>query len=252
MQHIHDQIIAGIKEYFKKANIQKAVIGLSGGIDSSLTLKLAVDALGAENITGLLMPENGISADQNNFHAKALAEFFGVKTYSVPINKFTIDYGLLPWKPSARAQMNTKARIRMILLYHYANTFNCLVLGTSNKSEIMLGYGTKYGDFAADIEVIADLYKEEVWNLSKFLGLPDEIIEKKPSAELFAGQTDEEELGANYHEIDQVLKKCETGIEGLLDRGMHPGLIHGILRRIEENKHKTTAPHMIKLLTPNS
>ena len=247
MQHIHDQLTSGIRDYFKKSNVQKAVIGLSGGIDSSLTLKLAVDALGAENITGLLMPETGLTAEQNIFHAKALAEFFGVKIFTVPINKFLIDFNLLPWKPSPRAQMNTKSRIRMLLLYHYANTFNCLVLGTSNKSEVMLGYGTKYGDFAADIEVIADLYKEDVWNLSKFLELPDEIISKKPTAELMPGQTDEDELGANYHELDQILKKYEMGVEGLLDRGMHPGLIHGVIRRIEENKHKTLPPHVIKI-----
>lgn len=247
MKKIHEQIIKGLQKYFRESGFENAVIGLSGGIDSSLTLKLAVDALGAEHVTGLIMPENGISSDENTYHAKGLAEFFGVKTFTIPINKFLIDFGLLPWKGNHLAAMNTKARIRMILLYHYANTHHCLVLGTSNKSEIMLGYGTKFGDFAADIEVIGSLYKEDVYKLARYLELPDEIIQKKPTAELASGQTDEQELGASYHELDQILKKYTMGIEGLLERGMHPGLVHGVIRRIGQNKHKTSPAPVIKV-----
>lgn len=247
MKKIHDQIVKGIQKYFRESGYENAVIGLSGGIDSSLTLKLAVDALGAEHVTGLLMPENGISSDENTYHAKALAEFFNIKTFIVTINKFLIDFGLLPWRANKLAAMNIKARIRMLLLYHYANTHYCLVLGTSNKSEIMLGYGTKFGDFASDIEVIGSLYKEDVYRLARYLEIPDEIINKKPTAELTPGQTDEEELGASYHELDQILKKYTMGVEGLLERGMHPGLVHGIIRRIEQNKHKTTPAPIIKV-----
>lgn len=244
---IYDQLIKGIKKYFKETGFQDGVIGLSGGIDSSLTLKIAVDALGADHITGLMMPETGLTQEENLYHAKMLADFWGIKHYTIPINRFLLDFSLLPWKSSARAQMNTKARIRMLLLYHYANTHNCLVLGTSNKSEIMLGYGTKYGDFAADIEVIGNLYKEDVFTLARNLELPDEIINKKPTAELSAGQTDEQELGASYHELDQILKRYTLGAEGLLERGINPGLIHGVIRRMKENKHKTTIPYAIKI-----
>ena len=246
-EKIHAQLVKGLQKFFKKTGFQKAVIGLSGGIDSALTLKIAVDALGGENITGLIMPETGLTKDENTYHARTLADFFKVKHYTIPINKFLLDFGLLPWKGSERAHMNTKARIRMILLYHFANTFNTLVLGTSNKSEIMLGYGTKYGDFAADVEIIAELFKEEVYQLSKYLELPDEFIQKPPSAELSHNQTDENELGAGYHEIDQILKRYTMGKEALLERGMNPGLINGIIQRIEENRHKTELPEILKI-----
>lgn len=247
LAQIYEQLVSGLQEYFKKNNFTKAVIGVSGGIDSALTLKIAVDALGAENVTGLLMPEKGISSEENIFHAKTLCGFLGVKYHLIQINKFTMDFGILPWKGNTVAQMNLKPRVRMTLLYHYANTFNALVLGTSNKSEVLLGYGTKFGDFAADIEVIADLYKDDVYAVSRYIGLPDELIEKKPSAELAAGQTDESELGATYNELDPILRQHELGFEKLLEKGMNPGTLNRTLRRIEDNRHKTSPIPMIKI-----
>lgn len=247
MEHTYKKLVKGIQNYFTQHGKKHAVIGLSGGIDSCVTFKLAIDALGAENITVLLMPEMGVTREENMMHAKGLCEFFGVKYHTISINKFLLDYGTLNWKPSAVAMMNTKARIRMTILYNFANTAGGLVLGTSNKTEILLGYGTKHGDFAADIEVIGDLYKEDVYKLAEFLQMPQEIIDKAPSADLSVGQTDEEDLGATYHDIDQVLKKRQQGADYLIEHGMKVGVINMVLRRIEENKHKTEPTHVIKV-----
>ena len=160
LQNIYDQLIRGIKKYFKKAGYHRAVIGVSGGVDSSLTLKLGVDALDAENITAISMPELGVSSQENIDHAKALCHALNVKFFYQPLNQFLTDFHHLSWDPNKLATQNSKARMRAVLLYNYANTAEALVLGTSNKSETLLGYGTKYGDLAADIEVIGDLYKE--------------------------------------------------------------------------------------------
>ena len=239
------QITDGIKLYFQEQNFKKGVLGLSGGVDSALTLKLAVDALGAENITVLIMPELGLTKQENIDHAKALAAYFGVMAHYQPINTFLADYRLTAWKPNSLALMNAKARVRMTLLYSYANSENALVLGTSNRSELLLGYGTKFGDMACDLEVIGALYKTEVIALADYLGLPPEITHKTPSAELTDGQTDEEELGAPYQEMDKVLMKLNLGTEGCVEHGMPPPLVHKIFKRTEKNKHKTEMPFVI-------
>lgn len=247
MHNIYTKIIAGIHKYFKQAKTDYAVIGVSGGIDSALSLKLTVDALGPEKVTALLLPEKGISSDENIAHSKTLCQFLKVEHYTININKFTTDYLSLPWQPNDLAQINNKARIRMVILYNFANTRNALVIGTSNKTELALGYFTKYGDGAADIEVIGDLYKEDVYALAEHVGLPQEFLNKTPSAELYQGQTDEEELGLSYKEIDIVLKKMEEGLtkDDMINKGINPNSVHKIFRLCEINKHKTSTPFII-------
>jgi len=247
MEKIHKQLISGLRKYFKGSGAARAVIGISGGVDSSLTLKLGVDALGAENVTAISMPENGISSTENSIHAKTLAEAMGVEFFTVPINQFLIPFNVTPWKSTSLASQNLKARIRMALLYHYANCKNALVLGTSNKSELLLGYGTKYGDLACDIEVLGDLYKEDVFALAGFVGLPPEIINKKPSAELYPDQTDEADLGGSYSEIDPILHRLDLGMDKLIEHGMNAMLVHGVFGRYEKNRHKSVAPPIIKV-----
>lgn len=258
MEKKYKKIVKELEKFFTKNNFEKAVVGLSGGIDSSLVLKLAVDALGAENVTGILLPETGLTKEENIKHAKGLADFFGVKTYTAPINSALVPFNTAPWQPSKLAQINTKARVRMTFLYNFANTHRACVLGTSNKSEILLGYGTKYGDAAADIYVIGDLFKTEVWQMAELLGLPDEIIRKVPSAELSHGQTDEGELGASYQQLDKVLKaltkecadlddgkEIKRALEVLVDKGMDSLLVRKIVKLVEENRHKSKTPATI-------
>ena len=247
LDHVYETLKNGLKIFFDKHNFKQAVIGVSGGVDSALTLKIAVDALGAENVTALIMPEIGLTSQKNIDHAKILCEFLGVTIHYQPVNPLLADFSHLQWEQNRTAQMNLKARIRAVLLYNFANSHNALVLGTSNKSELLLGYGTKYGDLAADIEVIANLLKTEVIKLADHVGLPPEIVYKTPTAELAAGQTDEGELGATYKELDQVLEKLDLGIEGCIARGMSAGLVNMVFKRVRENKHKTEMPFVIKL-----
>lgn len=249
MHNTYTKIIAGIHKYFKESKIENAIIGVSGGIDSALSLKLTVDALGEQHVTALLMPEKGISSEENTMHAKTLCQFLKVDHYVIAINKFLTDFLALPWKPNELAQINTKARIRMTIIYNFANTKNALVVGTSNKTELLLGYGTKFGDLAADIEILGDLYKEEVYKLAEHVGLPNEFIEKQPSAELYQGQTDEEELGMTYKEIDTILKQMMVGLskDDLINKGLNPNTVHKIFRLVELNRHKTVPAHLIKV-----
>ncbi len=249
METIYERIVSEIRNYFKKSGFEKAVIGVSGGVDSALTLKLAVDALGHENVTGIMMPEKGISMEENHLHARTLCEFLKVDHHTIAINKFLTDFLALPWKPNQLAQINIKARVRMVVLYNFANTRNALVVGTSNKTELALGYGTKYGDLAADLEVIGDLFKEEVYKLASYVGLPDEFLTKAPSAELYSGQTDEEELGMTYKEIDTILKQIEQGLgkDDLINKGINPNSVHKIFRLFEINKHKLSSPYLIRV-----
>lgn len=248
MHNIYTKIIAEIQKFMKTTGIERVVIGVSGGIDSALCLKLLVDALGPSKVTALMMPEKGVTSEENTRHAKTLCEFLKVERFTIPINKFLMEMIVLPWKTNELAEMNAKARVRMMILYCFANTKNAIVVGTSNKTELALGYGTKYGDLGVDIDIIGDLLKEDVYKLSEHLGLPDEFLKKQPSAELYKGQTDEAELGMSYKEIDSVLKQIERGVskDDIIGKGMNPNTVHKIFRLIELNKHKLTPPNIIK------
>lgn len=245
LEDIYAKLVLGLRGYFYKHHMKHGVLGLSGGVDSSLTLKIAVDALGGDNVTALLMPELGLTKQENIEHSKMLCEFLGVTYFYQPINNFLTDFRTVPWKGNKMAGMNTKARIRAVLLYHFANSENALVLGTSNKSEMLLGYGTKYGDMAADLEVIGDLYKTEVVKLADYAGLPLEIVNKTPSAELAAEQTDEAELGATYADLDKVLAKRDLGPEGCVAHGLPVTVVQLVFRRMQDNRHKTELPFVI-------
>lgn len=256
---ISKKIISGIKDYFSRHNFSKAVIGLSGGIDSSVTAFLSARALGNENVTAILMPEEGLTSESSVNDALEVTNILKINHYKIPINNFinnfhSIDKNQLI-KPTIKnnfndknnelAIANAKARIRMSILYYFANTHNALVVGTSNKSEIALGYATKYGDAASDILPLGDLWKTQVIELAQHLGVPEKIINKKPTAELVAGVTDESELGAPYEVLDKILKLyCENKAskEEIIAKGFDKELVENVFRRMKVNEHKGKMP----------
>ncbi|MBI2659810.1 NAD+ synthase [Candidatus Woesearchaeota archaeon] len=251
-KEIYHALLLGIRDYFKKNNFKKAVIGLSGGLDSSVATSLVVKALGKQNVTAILMPDIGTTSKESMKNAKMLAKKLGIKHHSVEINNFVRFFENLSkkmhYKNRAYSISNAKARTRMMILYYFANLENALVIGTSDKSEIALGYTTKYGDNAADILVIGDLWKTEVIELGRFLGIPEPILRKKPSAELVKGLTAEKELGASYPILDKILKMyIEDGLSPDQITGFDRKLVNKAVDRIRLNEHKRRSAMLIRV-----
>lgn len=235
-------------KFFKTTGAKGAVLGLSGGIDSALTVYILKDAIGADKITALIMPDEKVTSKDSTNDALEIAGKLGVKSIVVPIGKM-LDNFSFPWKQEANsaAAANIKARVRMIVLYNYANSNNCLVAGTSNRTEIVTGYFTKYGDGAADFLPIASLLKTEVGETARELGVYEKIINKVPSAELWKGQTDEGELGASYAEIDELIRTIidkKENIDKIYDK-IPKERANALLGRIKENVHKSKMPKII-------
>src|SRR3989344_9102370 len=244
IENIYKKIISGVKEYFNKSSSKKAVIGLSGGIDSSVCARLVADAIGKENVHGLIMPVMGLSSQENVADAVELCKLIGMNYSVIHINRFLEGVEDLEWGQSKIAKMNSTSRIRAVLLYNYSNTHNALVIGTSKKTEILLGYFTKYGDGAVDIEVIGELFKTDERELARFVGIPEKIINKTPTAELYHGQTDEEELGLSYDELDKILKLHVDGrnVNEIVDKGFDRKTVENVINRVNANEHKRNVP----------
>lgn len=244
------KLVDGIKLFFSEASKKKAVLGLSGGIDSSLVCVLLAKALGPKNVTGLIMPFRGISSAQNVSDAKKLAESLGVKAIVQEITPFMRPFSKTRWKQSKTAKTNLMPRIRAVLLYNYANSNDCLVVGTGNRTEIALGYFTKYGDGASDFFPIGGLWKTQVFELAAELEVPKQIVSKIPTAELWKGQSDEKELGLTYKEMDAILSRLfdegkspkELEQEGFLGQN-----IQRLVERMTQNSHKQKAPPSLKV-----
>ncbi len=253
-KEVYNALILGIRDYFKKNNFQKAVIGLSGGLDSSVAASLVVKALGSRNATAVLMPDLGITSKQSIDDAKKLVKKLRIKHYILSINEFVQYFNninkKLKFRKDIYAIANVKARTRMMLLYYIANMENALVIGTSDKSEIALGYTTKYGDNAADILVIGDLWKTEVIEMGKFLKIPASILNKKPSAELILGQTAEKELGAPYKVLDGILKmyiEQDLSVDKIISKGFNKKIVKNVVGRIRTNEHKRRSAMLIRV-----
>jgi NAD+ synthase len=199
------KILTGfIKSEITRAGFSRAVVGLSGGIDSALSCVLAAEALGPENVLAVRMPHKSSSPDSLE-HANLVIEKFWVQSETVEITDM-VD-ALISRDPemSKTRKGNIMARARMIVLYDRSETFKGLVVGTGNKTELLLGYTTLWGDSASALNPLGDLYKTQIRQLSRAMGIPNEIIDKPPSADLWSGQTDEGELGFTYEEVDRLL-----------------------------------------------
>lgn len=244
-EEITNKLVEFIKNKVNEANANGVVVGLSGGIDSSLVAKLCVKAIGNDKVFGIIMPEKN-SNPKDKEHGELIAKHLNINYMVSDITSILESFGAGGYIPTKQfnkvSDGNLKPRIRMCILYYYANENNYLVGGTSNKSEIYMGYGTKYGDLGSDFLLIGDLFKTEVRGLSKYLGIPEEIINKAPSAGLWEGQTDEEELGISYELLDKVLYLIEQNKskdEILKEINISEDKLNNIFIKIEKNKHKS-------------
>ncbi len=252
---IHDALILGIRDYFEKMNLKKAILGLSGGIDSAVVAALATEALGANNVRCLLMPSQ-FSSDHSVNDARLLAERLGIQYDIIPVQPMYDAYiqTLAPHYfglPFNIAEENLQARVRGTLLMAFSNKFGNILLNTSNKSEMAVGYGTLYGDMCGGISVIGDVYKMEVYDLARYINRDTEIIpintiEKAPSAELRPNQKDSDSL-PDYDVLDKILYQYiekRQGPKEILEMGFDEKLVNRVLRlvNISEFKREQTAP----------
>lgn len=243
-----ERISGWIKNKVDEADAKGVVLGLSGGLDSSVTAVLCKKALG-ENVLGLIVPCH--SDPQDLRHAKLVADKFKIKTQTIDLTETydTIVKNLPSGNKTSLA--NIKPRLRMLTLYYFANLRKYLVVGTGNKSELKVGYFTRYGDGGVDLLPIGDLYKTQIIKLACKLGIPKEIIEKSPSAGLWLHQRDEDELGVKYHELDTILHYLlELGTEPkdvVNKSGLSYKKVKRVLSLMRKNRFKLKMPEVCRL-----
>jgi len=232
-----------------RAGFSRAVVGLSGGLDSALSCFLAAEALGPENVLAVRMPYQASSPD-SLAHAALVVAQTGVRELTVPITPMAEPFlAAIPADQSVR-RGNVLARLRMIVLYDRSADFQGLVVGTGNKTEILLGYTTLYGDSACALNPLGDLYKTQVRQLARAIGVPEVIVAKPPSADLWAGQTDEGELGFTYERVDQLLLLLVDGRhspESCVEAGFDRAFVQAVLERVRRNQFKRVLPPIAKL-----
>jgi len=244
------KILTGfIKSEITRAGFSRAVIGLSGGIDSALSCTLAAEALGPENVLAVRMPYR-TSSPESLAHAQLLIDKLGIESLTFEITG-VVDPLLETVPIDARVRRgNIMARARMIVLYDQSEAFKGLVVGTGNKTELLLGYTTLWGDSASALNPIGDLYKTQVRQLSHALGIPEEIIGKPPSADLWTGQTDEAELGFTYEEVDKLLYLLvdqRYSPEECVDAGFEKTFVKRVTARVRWAQFKRMLPPIAKV-----
>jgi NAD+ synthase len=242
-------LVGFVADEVRKVGVGKAVLGLSGGIDSAVVAFIAAEALGPENVHAVCMPYK-TSNPESEAHARLVAQACGVNFSVVPITPMVDAYfEMFPDADNMR-RGNKMARERMTILFDHSAQLSALVLGTSNKTELLLGYGTLYGDMASALNPIGDLYKSHVWQLSEAMGVPREVIIKQPSADLWAGQTDEQELGFTYRQVDELLYRMvdlRLTREELIDACFAGEFIDTIYKKVQNSHFKRRLPVIAKV-----
>lgn len=246
-------IVAFIRSQLRQAGFERLVIGLSGGVDSSAVAYLAARAIGADNLLAIRMPYR-TSSEASETDALRVVDDLGCRTERVEITPMVEPMLELVSDDDPKAlnvrRGNVMARQRMIVLYDRSAAFDALVIGTSNKTEALLGYGTLFGDMAAALQPIGDLYKSQLRAVATELGVPAEIVAKPPSADLWPGQTDEGELGRTYEDLDRALYALvdrRWTIDRCVDAGMARDLVEWVERRVAQMEFKRQLPPVAKL-----
>jgi NAD+ synthase len=247
-----DRIMESIAMMVEQSNMSGAIVGISGGVDSALIATLASRVV---DVYGLILPDTTTTDPEDVIHARELAESLGIDYEIIDISSIVREFyrarPKLGPKECKIAYANIKPRVRMIMDYFAANLDGRVVLGTGNKTEILLGYYTKYGDGGVDILPIGDLYKTRVWQLARHVGVPEKIVKKPPSAGLWKGQTDEGELGVTYKEIDAVLYgtfDLGLGLDELIkETGVDEKTIEKLLMKVKNSEHKRNMPPIVSM-----
>mgnify|MGYP000454074415 CR=1 FL=1 len=245
MGKVAEHIKNFILNFVEDSGANGVVVGVSGGVDSATVAFLCAEALGSDRVLALIMPERGVTPTEDVEDAKEVCRIKGIDYKVIEINPFLEPFLSTFRDSESIAAANIKPRVRMILNYYHANKTNRLVAGTGNRSELMVGYFTKYGDGGVDFLPIGDLYKTEVLELARHLGVPERIVTKKPSARLWSGQTDEGEMGISYSELDAVLKALDKGmgVEQIsTSTGVSPEKVKKVLKMVDESRHKREMP----------
>ncbi len=242
-------LTAFIADEVRKIGFKKVVLGLSGGIDSALTAYLAARALGPENVHAVLMPYRTSSADSRE-DAMAVVDDLSIPHNVEEITPMVEGYLASHQDADAMRRGNFMARQRMIVLYDYSAALGGLVIGTSNKTEYLLGYTTLWGDSACALTPLGDLFKTQVRQLSRHLGVPDSILDKPPSADLWAGQTDEAEMGWTYEEVDRILFLLvdrRYTLSEMEREGYQPDLVKRVFQSMQRTQFKRRLPVIAKV-----
>jgi len=242
-------LVGFIRNEVRKVGFERVVLGLSGGVDSSLVATLAAEALGADNVLALIMPYK-TSDPKSKSDALQVVQQLGIHHLEIDISPQIDAYFARFPDADQKRRGNKMARERMTILYDQSWGWRALVIGTSNKTELLLGYGTIYGDMASAINPVGDLYKTQLWQLADAVGVPTSIVQKAPSADLWAGQSDETELGFQYRMIDQLLYylvERRYTVDELKRLGFDEAFIVDIIRRVRDNQYKRRLPVIAKL-----
>jgi NAD+ synthase len=242
-------LLGFLRKEVRRVGFEKVVVGLSGGVDSGLVAALSAEALGAENVLAISMPYR-LSNPQSLADAQAVAKAFDFDLRVIEITpQIDAYFERFPDASDAR-RGNKMARERMTILYDVSFAEGALVAGTSNKTEILLGYSTVFGDQASALNPIGDLYKTQVWQLASYVGLPDQVISKAPSADLWEGQSDEKELGFTYAAVDRLLYNLvdrRHTQDDLVEMGHDRAFVDAVTHRIRVNQYKRRPPIIAKL-----